>query len=227
MKCESKFLCKIFNMHDFAVSKVGSGLGFAAPLSLRLYLAPIMIAAGLSKLGAFDSTVSWFGNADWGLGLPFPALMAVLAISAEIGGGFALLFGFMTRLATIPLMATMLVAAFAVHWDNGWFAIAPSNPSTSMAAPLAEIGFPGASESLQNSAEVGERLSAARSILKEHGNYSWLTGKGTFVVLNNGIEFAVTYFIMLLVLFFQGGGRYVSLDYWFRRWLGKSEGAAS
>ena len=43
------------------------------------------------------------------------------------------------------------------------------------------------------------------------------TENGSFVVLNNGIEFAATYFIMCLALFFIGGGRYVSLDYWIRK----------
>jgi uncharacterized membrane protein YphA (DoxX/SURF4 family) len=111
-------------------------------------------------------------------------------------------------------MITMLVAAFSVHWDNGWFAIAPSNPETSMAQPLAAVGIPAAQQSLENSEEVGKRLTAARGLLREHGQYGWLTEKGNFVVLNNGIEFAATYFIMLLALFFQGAGRFVSLDYW-------------
>ena len=31
---------------------------------------------------------------------------------------------------------------------------------------------------------------------------------------NNGIELAVTYSLMLLILLFQGGGRFISLDYW-------------
>ena len=31
---------------------------------------------------------------------------------------------------------------------------------------------------------------------------------------NNGVEFAVIYGLMLLVLFFSGGGRYLSLDFW-------------
>jgi uncharacterized membrane protein YphA (DoxX/SURF4 family) len=34
------------------------------------------------------------------------------------------------------------------------------------------------------------------------------------VILNNGIEFAATYFVMLLSLFFTGAGRFFSLDYW-------------
>ena len=63
------------------------------------------------------------------------------------------------------------------------------------------------------------RVSRAQAILKAHGHYGWLTEKGTFVVLNNGIEFAMTGFIMLLVLLFQGGGRYINLDYWVARKL--------
>lgn len=192
-------------------------LDFVAPLLLRLYLAPIFVAASLTKIAAFGSTVAWFGNPDWGLGLPFPWLMAFLATATELVGGLLLFLGLATRYIAIPLMIAMLVAIFAVHWDGGWFAIAPSDPSTSMAKPLAAIGFPGAEASLANSEEVGKRLDAARSILREHGNYNWLTAKGNLVVLNNGIEFAATYFIMLLSLFFSGAGRYLSLDYWLER----------
>ena len=59
-------------------------LDFIAPLLLRLFLAPVFISAGLNKLLAFDSTVEWFGNADWGLGLPLPWLMAFLAVATEL-----------------------------------------------------------------------------------------------------------------------------------------------
>lgn len=194
-------------------------IDFLAPLLLRLFFAPVFVSAGLTKMMAFESTVSWFGNPDWGLGLPLPWLMAFLATATELVGGFLLLFGLATRLITIPLMITMLVAIFTVHWQDGWFAIAPSDPSTSMAAPLAAVGFPGAEASLANSEEVGKRLTAARSLLREHGNYNWLTENGSLVVLNNGIEFGATYFIMLLALFFSGAGRFVSVDYWIGRWL--------
>ncbi len=198
-------------------------LDFLAPLLLRLFLAIVFISAGWNKAASFESTVAWFANPDWGLGLPFPGLMAFLATATELVGGFLLLFGLATRYFAVPLMITMLVAAFSVHWDNGWFAIAPSNPDTSMAQPLAAIGVPAAERSLENSEEVGKRLGAARNLLREHGNYGWLTGKGNFVTLNNGIEFAATYFIMLLVLFFHGAGRYLSLDYWIAKRVHQSK----
>lgn len=188
-----------------------------APLLLRLFLAPIMIAAGWHKFQNFDDMVGWFGNTDWGLGLPVPAVMVFLVIFAEFIGGLALLIGLAVRWFAIPLMFTMLVAMGTVHWQHGWFAIAPGNPATSTAKVLADVGITPAQKSLENSVEVGKRVSAAKDILREHGNYSWLTEKGSFVVLNNGIEFAATYFVMLLSLFFTGGGRYVSVDDWLRR----------
>jgi uncharacterized membrane protein YphA (DoxX/SURF4 family) len=49
--------------------------------------------------------------------------------------------------------------------------------------------------------------------LEEHGNTQWLYENGNVVILNNGIEFSATYFIMLLALFFLGGGRYTSIDH--------------
>lgn len=189
------------------------------PLLLRLYLAPVMIAAGLHKLYNFDDMVAWFGSTGWGLGLPAPALMVSLAIFAELIGGLALLVGLAVRWFAIPLLIAMAVAMMTVHWEHGWFAIAPGNPETSTAKPLADIGISAAQRSLENSEEVGRRVVVAKNLLKDHGNYSWITEKGSFVVLNNGIEFAATYIVMLLSLFFTGGGRYFSIDYWIRRYF--------
>jgi uncharacterized membrane protein YphA (DoxX/SURF4 family) len=127
--------------------------------------------------------------------------MAWAAALSEAGGAVLLLIGLATRWISIPLMVTMVVAAVTVHWQHGWQAIAdPQSPF-----PPADIG------------EATERLAAAKSLLQQHGNYEWLTGSGEFVILNNGIEFAATYFIMLLALFFIGGGRYLSVDYWIAR----------
>ena len=130
--------------------------------------------------------------------------MAALAGWAEFFGGILLLLGLAVRLASIPLLATMAVAAALVHWPNGWLAIAAGG------------GF----FATERTAAAVERLQLARQILREEGDYAWLTEHGSFVVLNNGIEFAATYFLMLLVLFFHGGGRYLSLDYWIKRRLG-------
>jgi uncharacterized membrane protein YphA (DoxX/SURF4 family) len=175
---------------------------FLAPLALRLYLAPVFWMAGTSKLADMESTIEWFGNPDWGLGLPFPELMAWLATTIEIGGAMLLVVGLAVRWISIPLMVTMIVAIVTVHWQNGWQAIAD--------AKFCLFNCTDAQEAV-------ERLALARDILREHGNYDWLTGQGSFAVLNNGIEFAATYLVMLLVLFYFGAGRLVSLDYWVAR----------
>ena len=208
-------LVSLFNLF---ISKL-KHIDWLGPLALRLYLAPVFIAVGAHKFINFDDMVAWFGNPDWGLGLPMPRLMVFLAASAELFGGFALLVGLATRLFVLPLIITMLVAAGTTHWENGWFAIAPGDPQTSTATVLAAVGIPAAERSLQNSEEVGQRLAAAKTLLRRHGNYSWLTDRGSFVVLNNGIEFAATYLIMLLSLLFTGAGRWVSADYWIARYL--------
>lgn len=210
------FLSTLAHWYYLALHKLRYADGLPA-LALRLYLAPIFISTGLHKLHNIDDIVAWFGNPDWGLGLPAPELMAYLASYTELLGGLALLFGLSTRLVSIPLMATMVVAALTAHWENGWFAIASSNPETSIAKVLEMINFPGAKESLENSLEVGERLGRAKEILRENSNYDWITGRGGLVVLNNGIEFAATYFIMCLSLLFMGGGRYFSVDYYLSR----------
>lgn len=188
-----------------------SGLNGLPALMLRLYLAPVLIQAGWNKYQHFSDTADWFGNAEWGLGLPLPGLLAGLAVAAELVGGIMLLLGLLTRLVTIPLMVTMLVAIFSVHWPNGWLAIADASSWLADGTILANT----------NVQAAPEKLAAAKAILQEHGNYDWLTSSGKLVILNNGIEFAATYFVMLLVLFFSGGGRFVSLDYWFSRLMFK------
>ncbi len=179
------------------------------PLLFRLILAPVLIQAGWNKFSSFDSTVSWFGNSDWGLGLPFPALLVTLTIAAELVGGVLLLLGLLTRLITIPLMITMLVAIFTVHLPYGWLAIADTSSWLADGTILLN-------ERVMDSAE---KIEAARSLLQQHGNYDWLTSSGKLVILNNGIEFAAIYFAMLLSLFFTGGGRFVSIDYWLKRMI--------
>lgn len=172
---------------------------FLAPLLLRLYLAPIFWMAGTSKYNSFEDTAAWFGNSEWGLGLPFPELMTFLAMSTEMAGAIMLLFGFGVRWVSMPLMFTMLIAIFSVHWVNGWQAVA-------------DVKF--CLFNCVDAQAAAERLSAAKELLKTNGNYDWLTEQGSLVVLNNGIEFGATYFIMLLALFFIGAGKFVSVDYW-------------
>ncbi len=191
-------IINIINWAQDFLDRVISATGFIGPLLLRLYLVPIFWIAGSKKINSIDGTIEWFGNPDWGLGLPFPALLAWAASLTEAGGAILLLLGLATRWISIPLMATMIVAMVTVHLQYGWLAIAEGS------------GF----FATERTAGAIERLNRAKDILKEHGNYNWLTENGHIVILNNGIEFAATYFIMLLALLIIGGGKYVSVDYW-------------
>ena len=155
----------------------------------------------MNKLSGIDGVIQWFGNSEWGLGLPFPELLAWMATLTELGGAVLLLVGLGVRWVSIPLMVTMLVAVFSVHWHNGWQAVAD---------PMSAFSGTDANEAIT-------RLDAAKEILKEHGNYTWLTEKGGFVISNNGIEWAATYFVMCLALFFVGAGKYVSFDYYLNK----------
>lgn len=216
---------KIQYYYQCFLSKLPNYDGIPA-LFIRLYLAPIFIMAGFSKtqllseevtgLASFmadPNIIAWFGNSDWGLGLPFPAFLANLVILVEFFGGWLLLVGAFTRLISIPLMFTMIVAATSVHAENGWFAITPTNADISSAQVATWLGFKQGEHSLKNSEETALRLTKMREILEEYGNTDWLYEKGNIVVLNNGIEFSTTYFIMLLALFFIGAGRYTSIDH--------------
>ena len=169
---------------------------FIAPLLLRLYLVPFFWMAGSMKLGSMESTIEWFGNPDWGLGLPLPFLMAWAATLTEVVGAIFLFFGFATRWISIPLIITMIVAAVTVHLPNGWLAIAEGGGLFATERTMGAI----------------QRLDRAKEILQENANYSWLTEKGSLVILNNGIEFAATYTIMLVALLYIGAGK-LSLDH--------------
>jgi uncharacterized membrane protein YphA (DoxX/SURF4 family) len=191
-------IINIINWAQDLLDRVITTTGFIGPLLLRLYLVPIFWIAGSKKINSIDGTIEWFGNPDWGLGLPFPALLAWAASLTEAGGAILLLLGLATRWISIPLMATMIVAMVTVHLQYGWLAIAEGSGFFATERTVGAI----------------ERLDRAKDILKEHGNYGWLTENGHIVILNNGIEFAATYFIMLLALLVIGGGKYISVDYW-------------
>lgn len=192
-----------------------------ASLLLRLILAPVLIAAGWEKL----TGENWFGYQLESFPFPFNVLPAelswFLASWTEFLGGILLLLGLGTRLVAIPLAVTMFVAGWAVHLDNGWPAVAPSNPpavclpdsEASRNAHLIERAIKCYNVN-ERTIEASKRLTRAKEILREHGSYRYLNGSGSIVKLNSGIEFAAIYFAMLLALLVIGGGRYLSLDYY-------------
>ena len=179
---------------------------FLAPLAFRLFLAPIFILAGLGKLTGIENTAGYFEF----LGLPAPTLMAYLAGLTEFVGGILLIPGAAVRWVAVPLMFTMVVAAGTAHWEYGWHAL----PEQTLTMP-----WEWREDLIEGAAE---RREMARTLLRRHGNYDWLTETGSITILKNGIEFAATYFIMLLSLFFTGAGR-LSVDHVVDRRLNKPD----
>jgi putative oxidoreductase len=83
----------------------------ALNLAGRVLLAALFLPAGITKLTGFEGTVGYIAS----VGLPLPAVGAVLALLVEIVGSVALIAGFGTRIAALVLAAFTLVASFFFH----------------------------------------------------------------------------------------------------------------
>jgi putative oxidoreductase len=94
-----------------------------APLALRLIAGIIFVAHGAQKLFAWFGGYGLEGTGQWmaSIGLEPGYFMALMAGSAEFFGGLFLLAGLLTRATGFVLAITMLVAIFAVHFENGLF----------------------------------------------------------------------------------------------------------
>jgi putative oxidoreductase len=84
------------------------------PLLLRLMLAAIFIYHGWSLIGGPEH--QW--GANWLPGQP--AAVQLAAAWGQLIGGIAMLFGFLTRLAALGLIAIMVGAIVLVHWPKGF-----------------------------------------------------------------------------------------------------------
>jgi putative oxidoreductase len=80
-------------------------------LVIRLYWGFHFCMAGLGKFQNWDRTVGFFTS----LGIPFPELNVGMAASTEFFGGALLLIGLGSRVITVPLIFTMIVAYGTAH----------------------------------------------------------------------------------------------------------------
>ena len=85
-------------------------------LALRLVLAYGFYKPAVMKWKNINDIAEWFGSMNY----PLPTLNAYLAATTEITGVILLVAGFATRLISIPLMITMIVAITTVHLSNGF-----------------------------------------------------------------------------------------------------------
>jgi len=80
-------------------------------LAGRILLGLLFVLSGFGKISGFDGTVGYIAAQH----LPLPALLAVLTIVVELGGGLALVTGLWTRQAALVLAGFTLLTAFVFH----------------------------------------------------------------------------------------------------------------
>lgn len=76
----------------------------------------MMIAHGWPKLAGFTTYSTTFPEV---MGMSGQVSLT-LAVFAEFFCSFALIFGILTRLVSIPLLITMLTAVLVIHADDPW-----------------------------------------------------------------------------------------------------------
>lgn len=84
------------------------------PLLARVVMGWVFIVSGWGKLQNLDRVVGFFGSVN----IPAPGFMAPFVGTVELVAGLLLLAGLGTRLASIPLVVTMIVALSAVVGAN-------------------------------------------------------------------------------------------------------------
>ena len=110
-------------MANAMVQKILSTNAGWGALALRVPVGIIFAAHGAQKLFGWFGGYGLEGTGGWmdSIGLSPGVVMAFLAGAAEFFGGIALVLGLLTRPAAFALSIAMLVAIFAVHFQNGLF----------------------------------------------------------------------------------------------------------
>ena len=91
-----------------------------SPIPLRLIVGFGFMQHGVAKL---SKGVDAFGAILQAMGVPSPHMIAWLVILTELFGGFAIFVGAFVALASVPMIATLLVAIFTVHLRYGFSSI--------------------------------------------------------------------------------------------------------
>ena len=86
-------------------------VGSAGLLLLRLVMGAAFVLHGWPKI---QNPFGWMGPQA-----TMPGILQALAALSEFGGGLALLFGLVTRLASLGITAVMVVALATVHLPMG------------------------------------------------------------------------------------------------------------
>ncbi len=94
--------------------RIAAKLQFLAPLVTRLFVGLTFHATGHGKLQNLSKVTGFFSD----LGIPFPGANAAFIATLEFVGGICLILGLGTRVFSLLLSATMIVALLTADRDN-------------------------------------------------------------------------------------------------------------
>lgn len=80
----------------------------------RILIGALFVLSGFSKFADPAGTVGYMDS----VGVPSPGILVYVAALAELAGGLALIFGFLTRIAAFGLI--VLVVLISLFFHNFW-----------------------------------------------------------------------------------------------------------
>ncbi len=96
------------------VRTIADRLQWLPPTLARFTVGWIFLWSGWGKLHSLDKIVDFFSQ----LGIPYPEIQAPFASGTELVCGTLLLAGLFTRVASVPLIITMIVAIVTAQREN-------------------------------------------------------------------------------------------------------------
>ena len=106
-------LDRIARVRQF-ILRVAGRLGWLPPTLARLCVGLVFFNSGWGKLHGLPDVIEYFRS----LGIPAPEIQAPFAAGTEFVCGLLLLLGLLTRVASVPLIITMIVAIVTAKRDE-------------------------------------------------------------------------------------------------------------
>lgn len=85
-------------------------------LVARILIGALFVFAGVAKISTFAMIAGYIGS----VGLPFPSLLAAIAVVIEVGAGLALIAGWHIGAASALLAAFTLIVTMIFHHPGYW-----------------------------------------------------------------------------------------------------------
>jgi putative oxidoreductase len=104
---------RIESLRERALQVLSKLRGLALLLG-RLAVGLLFLSTGWGKVHNLEKVTAFFTS----LGIPMPHFQAILVGYSELLCGTALVVGLLTRLATVPLIVSMIVAILTAKWPD-------------------------------------------------------------------------------------------------------------